>query len=186
MVMLLLVAAMAILMEYSLSKVILGYQNKSTNLPAHHTPKQNRQQAQPTQEEAGGCNFCTEATGAQFLRRLVGTAVGQCVFSGRLSSCPSVVMGYAGSCCTVAPLPELWRRQGDCADRRASCPQHGAAPCMRAFFAALSGCLFYLVSCLSLQSLQVSAKILRMFLNPSVKIDLQNQLVMFYIPSWSG
>lgn len=43
MVMLLLVAAMAILMEYSLSKVILGYQNKKHKSPS--TPHTKNKQA---------------------------------------------------------------------------------------------------------------------------------------------
>lgn len=135
MVMLLLVAAMAILMEYSLSKVILCYQNKKHKSPS--TPQTKDRQAGTAHVRGGrvavtsaqkqGARVSTEA----WRRRSWSVCVRRPV------QLPSVVMGYAGSCCTVAPPPEFWRRQGDCAlHRRASRPQHGFCLLDKGFLAS--------------------------------------------------
>lgn len=65
MVMLLLVAAMAILMEYSLSKVILGYQNKKHKSPS--TPHTKNKQAGTAYARGGRVAVTSaEAAGASF------------------------------------------------------------------------------------------------------------------------
>lgn len=172
MVMLLLVAAMAILMEYSLSKVILCIQNKKCKSPS--TPYTKSKQVGTvytrgdrvaiTSAEETGTFFCRGSSAPHF--------VTVCSTDGLVAS--SVVMGYAGS------HPVFTHPLSSGADSETVFHTGGlldfstaSASTIRVLLSLLSGFLFCSVSCLSLQSSQVSVKILRMFLNPSVKIDLQ-------------
>lgn len=103
MVMLLLVAAMAILMEYSLSKVILCIQNKKCKSPS--TPYTKSKQVGTVY--TGGDRVAitsAEETGTFFCRGLSAPHfVNVCSTDGLVAS--SVVMGHAGSHPQCSPIP---------------------------------------------------------------------------------
>ena len=163
MMMLLLWAVMAILMEYSLSKFILWDQNKKYKSPS--TPYTRNRQAQSAQRgDCVGIHFFTEETGKCFCSGLSAPQLIN-VCSAESLAASLVVMGYAGFRSHYLPTPWVLEQTGCVSDLRASRLKH----CFCLYdkcLSLLSGFLFCSVSCLSLQSSQVSAKIPRMFFKP--------------------
>lgn len=122
MMMLLLWAVMAILMEYSLSKFILWDQNKKYKSPS--TPYTRKRQAQSAQRgDRVGIHFFTEETGKCFCSGLSAPQLIN-VCSAESLAASLVVMGYAGFRSHYLPTPWVLEQTGCVSDLRASRLKH--------------------------------------------------------------